>query len=859
MPANEGRSGHRHGDGHHTVVVDYKVLKSEGFREDSLPPALLNVVNNYTPTDPSRAREELHRLVAVLMFVRSTWDTLCDADPVFRYCEEKDWFGFFDVLLQAPDDVMFVKWCKYLTCWPMAKFLRQELPKIPAGLEEALGGSNLHFPLRGGARRHFRNLLASRTSEVRPSQVMWAILQGVKRGCAEVPESFQAASMRDHQAALTQSLPELSPEDCERFRLKFRSVWRTARPWQGKDGKSWVAWGRSHKMTSDLREPANPGFNACFESTRGEGGRCGWVRRVFIDHLVKKGLLPGHVFNDSLVKMTEIRPGVVVEERVSRDFLPVIKPSLATKWAIEELKEFKQCHAEVAAILEPLKCRLITKGSGLPYFAAQPFQKAMWARLQEFACFKLTGCPLDASMLAGLVMQEKKLGLQFDKWVSGDYSAATDGLSQQINSLCLAEAMDGAGLTPDERTVASAVLGNHVIHYPAEFHGDLPAGKIQQKNGQLMGSVLSFPILCTINLAAYWIALEEYTGRKFVIEELPLLINGDDICFRANDEFYQIWKRWTAKAGFSLSQGKNYIAADFVTVNSEGYVYKPNKRAPSFHKCGYLNTGLLYSAKGCKKEVDWREDASRKVGMRTELRTAPFTAKVNWLLEGAVDPHRTLLRVHEHYREEIAFHTHRGEINMHAAPELGGLGICLPEGCTTRFTAWQQKVAGFLKSRWKTGEFGHRVPDSDGQWDLNRPMGLKGRLTYQNSTTPAARGVLPVRPGKVVARKRLEPCRADERVWALPTTRLMNYQSKRSKARGEWKICQLSREDLELCRSYSGPKVLEPLVWDEELREQFDGAEAPVGLVRTDTFSVPRFLKPSDPDTFFRTHPILEG
>jgi hypothetical protein len=93
------------------------------------------------------------------------------------------------------------------------------------------------------------------------------------------------------------------------------------------------------------------------------------------------------------------------------------------------------------------------------------------------------------------------------------------------------------------------------------------------KNGQLMGSILSFPVLCAINLASYWCALEEYTGCTYKKEELPCLINGDDILFKSNDAFYTVWQKWITKAGFTLSVGKNYISPHFITVNSESWLH----------------------------------------------------------------------------------------------------------------------------------------------------------------------------------------------------------------------------------------------------------------------------------------------
>jgi hypothetical protein len=708
---------------------------------------------------------------------------------------------------------------------------------------------------------------------------MWAILQGAKRGCAEVPEEFIIATMRKHQAALTQELPRLSEEDAERFRVKFRSVWRRRRELRA-GGDLWTAWDVNRRMAELVEQPANPGFNATFETTRKEGGRAGYVRRWALQELAQFDIIPEGLSVEQwpLWRMSERAPGDVVEERVGAGILPTLTPKFATKLANLTLDRTEgTCAAEVAGILEPLKCRLITKGSALAYWAAQPFQKAMWQRLQDYKAFRLTGRPLMESDLHTLWQQTQKVAPSFDKWVSGDYSAATDGLSQQINALCLEEAVRAAGLDDAEAKVARAVLGNHRIHYPADKFADWPEDlpkKIMQSNGQLMGSVLSFPILCCINVCAYWIALEDYFGSSFSLDELPVMVNGDDIAFMANDDFYEVWKKWTSTAGFTLSAGKNYISPDFVTINSEGFVPTVGtKKIPggttktiSFTKVGFLQTGLLYAGKS-ETEVDWRDEPKVKVGARVEHREMPFVPKINAILAEACDPRRALKRVHAFYRDEIQFHTHRGEISLHACPELGGLGVTIPDGHSTYFTAWQQRVAGFLRHRWKSLDFGTKLEGDSPLWDLNSPMRLEGRLTYKQEVSTALKPVHPVRPGTVVVRKKLEPCRPNEKPWRMPDSPLMNYQGSIEATAARWKIAQLSSDLLDQARAYKGSSVLEPTMWDEEVREvcesvALEDASSPKGLAplrRTDSHCLLSYVTDDGELVTFRSKPILVG
>jgi hypothetical protein len=169
----------------------------------------------------------------------------------------------------------------------------------------------------------------------------------------------------------------------------------------------------------------------------------------------------------------------------------------------------------------------------------------------------------------------------------------------------------------------------------------------------------------------------------------------------------------------------------------------------------------------------------------------------------------------------------KGEINMHAAPELGGLGIVLPKGATTRFTSWQRKAAGFLKSRWDRLEFGksldipgpvtkeesrHRIVD------LNKPLGVEGRITYQLRLRPKLQWNAPIRPGRVVVREKLEPLREGEERIVTETNTLLNYQGLPTTDHGRWKIKGLDEECRRAIRVFQGREVLEPLSWTREVR-----------------------------------------
>jgi len=407
--------------------------------------------------------------------------------------------------------------------------------------------------------------------------------------------------------------------------------------------------------------------------------------------------------------MYESRPGKV--EEVTGDATSFEPAGLfSRRLAFYANKDIKNngMPAMVAPILEPLKCRLITKGPAIPYWVAMPLQKYMLNRIQEFPQFALTGQPISESLLSDLLQRETRLNLKeelkFDQWVSGDYSAATDGLSTVVNSVVFKECLDILDLTPNERAVFEAVLGPHTIEYPENIVGTPGACRLQaehdislrepfeQKNGQLMGSPLSFPVLCAINLIAYWLALEEYTDQVIPLWDLPCLINGDDILFRANNDFYIIWQKWVKTVGFTLSPGKNFISPHFLTVNSRAWLF--NSKKSTFQEVQYLNTGiLLENAPGPGSTVDklW---LFNKMTSTSDL---PFMDKMETVIQTSVNKARTYRRFTHYNLQLIKRYTDDGQYTLFGDVQTGGMGLTALVDDFVYYTGFQLKLSQFLR------------------------------------------------------------------------------------------------------------------------------------------------------------------
>jgi len=392
-------------------------------------------------------------------------------------------------------------------------------------------------------------------------------------------------------------------------------------------------------------------------------------------------------------------------------------------------------YSVVEAILEKLKVRLITKGEVFPLYIGKFFQRYLWEKNFNYPCFNPTGAVVTTCTIRDLLerqsvletrMAEVGLDEKFDLWLSGDYAGATDELNKNFSELALETSLKDAKLPPYvKNALRSQIYPQHIVYHDedgellkyltslgvkfdketdmnAEFGIEKTEFKgkscfiVKQENGQLMGSILSFPLLCAANLVCYWKCLEEYTGLKFTVSELPVLINGDDILFRSNESFYKLWLKEIKNIGFTLSIGKNYIHPHIFTINSILHTYHvhPSSNSRSVLKAdpctlkrvNYFNCGILLSGQDDTKNG----------------RLKPIWDCYNEFISGTENPWQSHKRFLHHNKTIIQHITNKGKFNLFFAHELGGLGFKLhpdvkkgieTEQCFSISTKFQRQYA----------------------------------------------------------------------------------------------------------------------------------------------------------------------
>nr|WAK77991.1 MAG: RNA-dependent RNA polymerase [Botourmiaviridae sp.] len=142
-------------------------------------------------------------------------------------------------------------------------------------------------------------------------------------------------------------------------------------------------------------------------------------------------------------------------------------------------------------------------------------------------------------------------------FVSGDYESATDNLNSHVQKFLLRKVLENSASVP----VGIKELAEQSLRMELYCESSRSTGcsDFTQQRGQLMGNLLSFPLLCLVNFLAF----------KFVVpRKVPLKVNGDDIVFRASPREAELWKRRVGESGLTLSPGKTMTSNRFFSLNS---------------------------------------------------------------------------------------------------------------------------------------------------------------------------------------------------------------------------------------------------------------------------------------------------
>lgn len=383
------------------------------------------------------------------------------------------------------------------------------------------------------------------------------------------------------------------------------------------------------KLKVEIKKPYFPSTNSAFLSGRSKFGQLGRIRDLVIENELclnldsKSGTLDVEPFDEAWKKIHRRIEEAAYEGLYGDD--PI---STAHSDFIVDLVQLS----------EPLKTRIISKGPAYSYYLLKPFQKAIWSIMSKQKVFRLIGEPI-LNFNEALLDKVFKKVLEDDQfYVSGDYSDATNNLLSFASETAAAEVFSilrenqpGFDWSFYEVLFQKSLTGHSC---PVEDERDslkqILGNRYHQNNGQLMGSITSFPILCLINAAICRWAMEIGCGRVKDLHQLPLLINGDDCLFVTNEVGHQAWLDIGNAVGLKPTPGKYMKSRNFLEINSVMFqvvspynkIYYLDKeeeirvtQTSFFKRIRHINLGLQHFCEKSvvSKDIDPDEDkANRK-------------------------------------------------------------------------------------------------------------------------------------------------------------------------------------------------------------------------------------------------------
>lgn len=426
------------------------------------------------------------------------------------------------------------------------------------------------------------NKLKSKRSQFKEEtlQLVYTVFQGWKKGLWPMRPDGVVKNLVKHKNALTQD-GQISDDLMKSVERIFET--------------HFLSMGKGICSAEGVKAPESRISNrATIESSVLNGGSAGALERQFFTRSIKP-------------TSTIVTPHVLmgfVEEEILRDHntirwispRPIYGPMAASRSElIDESVDYLELEhqgplcAQPSCIIEPMKIRIITKPTVSSYVGMRRIQKDMHRYLRSHPIFDLIGSPMDeekAKMISTWWSPDKW-------WTSGDYSGATDNLKGSVSKYILKKIIERSYLKHHdphlyERCLQSfteseiilkknsipdySEIANQVSDLLEVLRKELGDTKYQQQNGQLMGHVLSFPILCVANYISYVVSLERWLGKKMTFEEVcskyPVKINGDDILFCNTLEHRRVWMEVIREFGFLPSMGKNFVSQDFFQINS---------------------------------------------------------------------------------------------------------------------------------------------------------------------------------------------------------------------------------------------------------------------------------------------------
>jgi hypothetical protein len=309
---------------------------------------------------------------------------------------------------------------------------------------------------------------------------------------------------------------------------------------------------------------------------------------------------------------------------------------------------------KLVALAESLKIRVISKGPAKKYWLLKPYQKYLSRLIGRNRCFRPTRETVTEGLLNSVLVDCcKKDFVDFDAWDfhSLDYKGATDNLNPVLSNACV-----------DELNTCLSAPEDIASDFRSSLTGHTVDGK-PQAWGQLMGSVMSFVVLCIINAAVVRSSFERVTKLRRRLNQTPMVINGDDGLVRAPRDFLPIWESIARVAGLVPSLGKVYTHPTYANINSTSFTLVDGRLtlAP------YVNMGLVFGY--CRSTVE----TSVKDLVECDPRLGSIGSRHRQLISSC--PRHLTASVHSQYIRHNRALLEKANLPWYEPEDCGGVGL----------------------------------------------------------------------------------------------------------------------------------------------------------------------------------------
>jgi hypothetical protein len=285
--------------------------------------------------------------------------------------------------------------------------------------------------------------------------------------------------------------------------------------------------------------------------------------------------------------------------------------------ALGQAELSEKIEAELIVVQSAGKPRPLTKFDA-EAFVLQPLHKLIYDQLSK-----------NKWLLRGDVENGKLANAGFHvgtEKVSGDYRSATDNLPIEVAEEILSALRARSISVPDQVWEYARRALRPTIHSAG-------ADPFVPVKGQMMGSYLSFPLLCLQNYLAFRYAFRDEEDKKGRLSR-PVLINGDDILFEGDDSDFVKWLDIVKRVGLEVERTKTSVGT-WGSINST--VINPDLNIVRTLKFGLLKTPEYPHGLG----------ASFRKWVNSVARSRRFAAGVSFLNEHRKTIHKSMVSVTE--------------------------------------------------------------------------------------------------------------------------------------------------------------------------------------------------------------------